>query len=82
MTYLSDVDDGFYAANYLRAWALETHLRRHLRERFGERVVRASARRATCCARCGERVSGSTPTSCGAQSPASGSTSRVMIAEV
>ncbi len=36
-TCLADVDDGFYAANYLRAWALETNVRRHLRERFGER---------------------------------------------
>ena len=36
VTYLSDVDPGYYAANYLRAWAFETHLRRVLRERFGE----------------------------------------------
>ena len=36
-TYLADVDEGFYAANYLRAWALEAHLRRNLRDRFGER---------------------------------------------
>lgn len=36
-TYLSDLDPGFYVACYLRAWALETHLRAHLRERFGER---------------------------------------------
>jgi hypothetical protein len=35
-TYLSDLDPGFYVACYLRAWALETHLRAHLRERFGE----------------------------------------------
>lgn len=35
-TYLSDVDPGFYCAGYLRAWALEAHLRTHLRERFGE----------------------------------------------
>ncbi|HEY6398401.1 MAG TPA: hypothetical protein VIX82_13205, partial [Solirubrobacteraceae bacterium] len=34
-TYLADVDPGFYCACYLRAWALETHLRRALRERFG-----------------------------------------------
>jgi hypothetical protein len=34
-TYLADVDPGFYAAKYLRAWALETHLRGHLRDRFG-----------------------------------------------
>ena len=36
-TYLADLDPGFYVAAYLRAWALETHLRAHLRERFGER---------------------------------------------
>ena len=35
-TWLSDVDAFFYAARYLRAWALETHLRKELRERFGE----------------------------------------------
>jgi hypothetical protein len=33
--FLTDVDPAFYAANYLRAWALETHLRALLRERFG-----------------------------------------------
>lgn len=36
-SWLADVDDGFYAACYLRAWALETHWRRGLEERFGER---------------------------------------------
>ena len=36
VTWLLDVDPFFYAAAYLRAWALETHLRRELRERFGE----------------------------------------------
>jgi hypothetical protein len=35
-TYLADVDPGFYCACYLRAWALETHLRRILHERFGK----------------------------------------------
>jgi hypothetical protein len=35
--FLADVDPGFYVACYLRAWALETHWRRALRERFGER---------------------------------------------
>jgi hypothetical protein len=34
-TYLADVDPGFYCACYLRAWALETHLRRYLRQSFG-----------------------------------------------
>jgi hypothetical protein len=33
--YLGDIDDGFYASQYLRAWALEAQLRAHLRERFG-----------------------------------------------
>jgi hypothetical protein len=41
-TYLADVDPGYYAANYLRAWAFETHLRGVLRERFGERWFRRS----------------------------------------
>lgn len=36
VSWLSDVDPFFYVARYLRAWALETHLRRLLRERFGE----------------------------------------------
>ena len=36
-TWLSDVDPFFYAARYLRAWALETHLRLVFRERFGPR---------------------------------------------
>jgi hypothetical protein len=36
-TWLDDVDGGYYVACYLRAWALETHWRRALRERFGER---------------------------------------------
>ena len=35
--YLSDVDDGFYAARYLRAWAFEAQLRRHLEGAFGPR---------------------------------------------
>jgi hypothetical protein len=34
-TYLADVDPGFYSACYLRAWALETSLRAHFRERYG-----------------------------------------------
>lgn len=35
--WLSDVDPAFYAACYLRAWALESIWRRALAERFGER---------------------------------------------
>jgi hypothetical protein len=33
--FLADVDAGFYAASYLRAWALEAQLARFLREEFG-----------------------------------------------
>jgi hypothetical protein len=33
--YLADVDAGFYASSYLRAWAFEAQLRTHLREQFG-----------------------------------------------
>lgn len=36
-TWISDVDSFFYAARYLRAWAVERSLRAHLVERFGER---------------------------------------------
>jgi hypothetical protein len=36
-SWLADVDEGFYAACYLRAWALEAHWRAALIERFGER---------------------------------------------
>src|SRR5215467_10164878 len=34
--YLVDVDDGFYTANYLRAWIFEAQVRRVLRETFGD----------------------------------------------
>lgn len=34
-TFLSDVDSGFYCSCYLRAWALETHLRGYLVAQFG-----------------------------------------------
>ena len=33
--FLADVDPGFYCTAYLRAWALETHLRTHFRRHFG-----------------------------------------------
>jgi hypothetical protein len=33
--YLGDIDAGFYASEYLRAWAFEAQLRSYLRERFG-----------------------------------------------
>jgi hypothetical protein len=35
--YLTDVDNGFYAAAYLRAWAFEAGLREHMRTRHGRR---------------------------------------------
>jgi oligoendopeptidase F len=35
VTYLADVDDGYYCANYLRAWAFEAQLRRFVQDRFG-----------------------------------------------
>ncbi|MFL5891652.1 MAG: hypothetical protein ACJ75I_02840 [Solirubrobacterales bacterium] len=41
-TWLADVDEGFYAACYLRAWALEMHWRSALEERFGERWFASS----------------------------------------
>jgi len=34
-SWLTDVDPFFYASRYLRAWALETHTRAAMRERFG-----------------------------------------------
>jgi hypothetical protein len=33
--YLADVDPGFYASSYLRAWAFEAQLREYLRSEFG-----------------------------------------------
>lgn len=33
--YLHDLDDGFYAANYLRAWIFEVMLRDYLKTRYG-----------------------------------------------
>lgn len=35
--YLADVDDGFYVAQYLRAWIFEAQLRSFFTQRFGER---------------------------------------------
>ncbi len=35
VNYLTDVDDGLYAAGYIRAWIFEVMLRRHLEENFG-----------------------------------------------
>lgn len=34
--YLEDLDDGFYCADYLRAWVLEGQLRAAVEEEFGE----------------------------------------------
>jgi hypothetical protein len=33
--YLADMDDGFYSADYLRAWVRAAQVRRHLREAVG-----------------------------------------------
>lgn len=35
--FLADLDDGFYAASYLRAWAFEVALRDYLKSRFDKR---------------------------------------------
>lgn len=35
--FLFDLDDSFYSASYLRAWAFEVSLREHLKTRFGSR---------------------------------------------
>src|SRR5262249_3371499 len=35
--FLYDLDDGFYSAGYLRAWAFEVALRDHLKSRYGAR---------------------------------------------
>jgi hypothetical protein len=40
--YLSDVDDGFYCARYLRAWILEAQVRHHLEQEFGDRWFESS----------------------------------------
>jgi hypothetical protein len=42
-SWISDVDPFFYAARYLRAWAVERTLRAHLEENFGERWFREPA---------------------------------------
>jgi oligoendopeptidase F len=34
--YLTDVDDGFYTANYLRAWIFEAQLKKTLVDHYGE----------------------------------------------
>ena len=34
--FLFDLDDGFYSAGYLRAWAFEVGLREHIKSRFGK----------------------------------------------
>ncbi|HVG21913.1 MAG TPA: hypothetical protein VNI02_22950 [Blastocatellia bacterium] len=35
--FLYDLDDSFYSASYVRAWAFEVALREHLKSRFGQR---------------------------------------------
>lgn len=39
--YLYDLDDGFYSADYLRAWIFEAQLRDHLHSRFGRSWFKA-----------------------------------------
>jgi hypothetical protein len=39
--YLADVDDGFYSAQYLRAWIFEGQLRAYLRNEYDEEWFRA-----------------------------------------
>ncbi len=39
--YLADMDDGFYSADYLRAWIRAAQLRAHLREAIGAGLVGA-----------------------------------------
>jgi hypothetical protein len=37
VSFLTDIDAGFYVSAYLRAWAFEAQLRAYLREKFGSR---------------------------------------------
>jgi hypothetical protein len=39
-SYLADVDDGFYAAEYVRAWIFEAQLRRYLLQEFDDEWFR------------------------------------------
>jgi oligoendopeptidase F len=39
--YLSDVDDGLYAAQYLRAWMFEAQLREYLKKEYDEEWFRS-----------------------------------------
>ena len=41
--YLADMDDGFYSADYLRAWIRSAQLRAHLRSRFSDDWWRTAA---------------------------------------
>jgi hypothetical protein len=38
--YLTDTDDGFYSAQYLRAWIFEAQLRSRMTEKFGDKWFR------------------------------------------
>ena len=68
-TFLTDVDPGFYAASYLRAWALETHLRATCASASARRGS-TSRRRATSSSACGPTASASRPTSSSPRWPA------------
>ena len=45
VSWLSDVDPFFYVARYLRAWALETHVRAELQRALRRRMVRRAGGR-------------------------------------
>ena len=62
--YLVDVDDGFYCANYLRAWMLEGALRMMLQDRYGMEWFRDPAAGALAQGPVVRRASSSPPSGC------------------
>ena len=60
-SYLSDVDDGFYCASYLRAWLFEGALRMMLQDRLRHGVVPPTRGRRPGSRSCGRTVSTSPP---------------------
>ena len=48
--YLSDMDAGFYSADYLRAWIRSAQLRAYLAREVGDGLVARAARPASACA--------------------------------
>ena len=63
-SWLADVDEGFYAACYLRAWALESRWRPRAARAVRRGAGSSRAARESGCGSCGARVSASTPKSC------------------